>query len=75
MIDKLEKDLAKSDYSPAVKVELKQQIDKMRSTYKDVVSLNDNDRLVITSGFRQMVDNWFDGKDYIIIPHNPNYTE
>ena len=75
VIDKLEKDLAKSDYSPAVKVELKQQIDKMRSTYKDVVSLNDNDRLVITSGFRQMVDNWFDGKDYIIIPHNPNYTE
>lgn len=74
MIDKLEKDLAKSEYSPSVKVELKQQIEKMRSTYKDVVSLNETDRLIITSGFRQMIDNWFDGKDYIIVPHNPNYT-
>lgn len=75
MIDKLQQDINKSTYSPSTKAELQKDLDNLRQTYNKLINMNDSDRLRITAAFRQMIDNWFDGKDYIVIPHNRNYTE
>ena len=61
----LEKDLKTNNYPPTMKRSIQRELDEMKKVYNQMLHLNDNDRMVVTNSFRQLVDKWYDGKPYM----------
>lgn len=76
MIDKLEQDLKDPRLDSKVKAELIENINDARKCYDDLLNIDKDDRNKLTGIFRRMVDNWYAGKPYMIIPSLPaEYAE
>lgn len=68
IMSKLEDDLTHNQYDPALKKDLEKQLEQCKYVYKKLLGLRDTERETFQHKFRQMVDNWYAGKDYIMIP-------
>lgn len=68
MMDAMEKDMNNPSVPAELKRELKTKLEEARKTYNSMMGMNENDRKTFTTMFRKMVNNWYDGKPYVIMP-------
>lgn len=67
-IDKLDHDLEQTDLTREDKAMIKAERDRIVDTYNKFVSCDADRRSVFTRSFREMLDNWYAGKNYMITP-------
>ena len=67
MIDKLEDDLKNNIVDPSDKKELEAELKRAKDMYNKLINLDQTERDTLTMQFRRCVDNWHNGKPYMII--------
>lgn len=68
MVEKLEDDLEQSGLSTADKNAIKEERARLMKTYNNFLNADTGIRSDLTSSFRQMIDNWYAGKNYMFVP-------
>ena len=78
MADKLDKDLEQSNLNAAGKAAIKKEKERLLATYDKFMNCDEQVRGVLTKSFREMIDNWYAGKNYMFVPileRNLSYAE
>lgn len=76
MADALDESLKKSGLSAADKKAILDEKKRIMDVYQKFVDLPDEQGKFLTRTFNRMVDDWYDGKPYIIIPNSDkNYAD
>lgn len=78
MMDKLDKDLERSTLSAADKAEIKKEKERLMATYDKFMNCDNQVQGALTKIFREMVDSWYAGKNYMFVPileRNTTYAE
>lgn len=57
---------------PELRKECKRVYQECQEVYDKYVNMPDNERAGITKQFRKMVDNWYNGKNYMLMPQVSN---
>lgn len=69
MIDKLNQDLRDSDLNAADRKAIQDELKRLTDTYDRYVNADEDTRKTMSNTFRKMVDNWYNGKNYMVIPN------
>ena len=69
MMTKLDNDLKESGLTAAQKKIILKERDRMTAFYDEYVNADVNVRNVFTQTFRKMMDSWYNGKPYILLPN------
>lgn len=78
MADKLDKDLEQSNLNAADKAAIKKEKERLLATYDKFMNCDEQVRGALTKSFREMIDNWYAGKNYMFVPileRNLSYAE
>lgn len=67
MMNMLKKDLEDPNISPAMKKEIRREIDRSQKVYNQMLNMNGEQKDTLTHAFRRVVDSWFSGKPYLFV--------
>lgn len=68
IMDKLEQDLKDPKLDASTKAALQSELNKIHETYDAMLNVDKKQRDTATHIFRRMVNNWYNGKPYMVIP-------